>query len=267
MVYAKKSLGQHFLTSEKALREMVNAQPVVADDLVLEIGPGRGALTKFLLRTSATIIAIEKDPEMIEVLTATFAEQIASKQLLLITGDVLAIDPDMLESLCGSKRYSVVANIPYYITGEIMRLFLTIEPRPTSMTLLVQREVAQRIARSEKESILSLSVKLFGTPKYMSTVPAGAFSPPPRVDSAVLHIRNITGERADSVGEAAYFKAVKLGFSARRKMLLGNLSAQYTRESIMTALATLSLSEKIRGEDMMFDQWLQFVPLLIEKSK
>ena len=197
---AKKHLGQHFLTSEKALRQMVAAGNVTAGDTVLEIGPGKGALTKYLLMAGCVVIAVEMDIDMLAILEQEFADEIATKKLILVHGDILdtAIQNMFVSHLprtTSETNYKLVANIPYYITGEIMRTFLQTAadlPQPKSMTLLVQKEVAERVARSEKESILSLSVKVYGEPKYISTVPAGAFSPPPKVDSAILHIAHIS---------------------------------------------------------------------------
>lgn len=265
MVYAKKNLGQHFLTSEKALRHIVEAGALIPSDIVLEIGPGRGALTAPLLATSARVIAIEKDTEMIDVLRNRFDEEIASGQLMLVEGDVRALDSDTLDALCASKAYKVIANIPYYITGEILRQFLTIEPQPLSMTLLVQKEVAERIARSKKESILSLSVKIFGNPTYVETVPSGAFSPPPAVDSAILHINSLSKNAFENVSEADFFAAVKTGFAARRKQLRGNLRSAYTLESIELAFATCALRDDVRGEDIPCVTWIRIAEILEKK--
>jgi 16S rRNA (adenine1518-N6/adenine1519-N6)-dimethyltransferase len=262
MIYAKKSLGQHFLTSQKALQQIVNASSLTANDIVLEIGPGKGALTERLLHTGATIFAIEKD-----ILTETFAEYIHAEKLILITGDVLALDADTLDALLGGRSYKLVANIPYYITGEIIRLFLTTDVQPTLMTLLVQKEVAERIAREKKESVLSLSVKFFGEPMYIATVPAGAFSPPPRVDSAIITIQNISKKSLEIVPEYEYFKAVKAGFSARRKMLLGNLKKTYTEASIRLGFTSAHIKDTERAEDVPLQTWLQLIPHLKEKTK
>lgn len=265
MVYAKKSLGQHFLNSEKALKQIVQAATLRAKDIVIEIGPGRGALTAPLLKTGATVIAIEKDEDMVTVLKERFEDELLKKQLILVSGDIRALDTDTLDALCAGNPYKVVANIPYYITGEIIRQFLTIEPQPTSMTLLVQREVAERIARDAKESILSLSVKVYGTPRYIDTVPAGAFSPPPSVDSAILHIDSIQKNAFTELHEVDFFMAVKTGFAARRKQLKGNLRAQYTNASIDEAFKVCGLHETVRGEDVTCTDWIRIAQRLQKK--
>ncbi|MFM2414706.1 MAG: dimethyladenosine transferase, rRNA (adenine1518-N6/adenine1519-N6)-dimethyltransferase [Candidatus Parcubacteria bacterium] len=262
MVYAKKSLGQHFLTSEKALRTMVRSANLTPGEIVLEIGPGKGALTLPLLEAGAHVIAIEKDNDMVSVLEKTALQWIQRGALTLVSGDIRALDSDTLEALVPKKHYKVIANIPYYITGEIIRQFLTIEPQPTSMTLLIQKEVAERIARDTKESILSLSVKVYGTPRYIETVPAGAFSPPPSVDSAILHIQNITKSTFEHVDEHSFFRAVKCGFASRRKQLRGNLRIQYEDAKIAEAFRSCNLRQDIRAEDVSCEQWITIATIL-----
>ena len=149
----------------------------------------------------------------------------------------------------------MAANIPYYITGEIMRSFLTSKNQPVRMALLVQKEVANRVARSEKESILSLSVKAYGTPTFVKKVSAECFSPPPQVDSAILLIDTISRDFFKDVSEERFFTLVKTGFSSKRKLLAGNLSKLTSREQVETALATCGIPAKIRAEDVSLEQW------------
>lgn len=213
---------------------------------VLEIGPGTGMLTRELLKLGAHVVAVEADRELFEKLQADFADEIARGQLDLRHGDIRAFDIGAL-----SKRYALVANIPYYITGEIIRMFLEADNQPSTMTLLVQKEVAIRIARSKKESILSLSVKAYGTPKYEFTVPRGAFKPAPNVDSAVLSIRDISRKHfASRAQEETFFKLVHAGFAHKRKLLAKNLAeAGFVIEHIPA---------KARAEDLALDAWLAF---------
>ncbi len=158
-------------------------------------------LTRALLASTRvqSIVAIETDDALAPQLMETFAGEIASGRLELIHGDVRAFDPS---SIVG--EYHLVANIPYYLTGEIIRSFLTAAHKPVSVTVLVQKEVAERIARSKKESLLSLAVKVFGDPEYCFTVPRGAFRPAPTVDSAVLAIRHIDPELTRFVDAGAF---------------------------------------------------------------
>ena len=183
----KKSLGQNFLTSSKAVFEIVTAGEIVKGESILEIGPGKGALTEELLKAGAKLTVIEKDRELIPYLEEKFAKEIRDKSLSIIEGDVLNLD---IESVFKkNEKYKLIANIPYYITGAIIERFLSIKKKPLLMVILVQKEVAERIvARDKKESILSLAVKFYGIPKLIYKVSAGSFFPKPKVDSAVLKI-------------------------------------------------------------------------------
>ena len=186
---AKKSLGQNFLKSKKALEAIVLAGEISENDTVLEIGPGQGALTEKLLETGAKIIAVEKDDRLIEFLKEKFSKEITSEKFEIIHGDILEIDLDFLKN----KSYKLIANIPYYITGLIFRKFLSGNIQPEKIVILVQKEIADRIiARDGKESLLSLSVKVYGTPKKIMKVEKENFSPKPKVDSAILLIDTIS---------------------------------------------------------------------------
>ncbi len=223
---AKKSLGQNFLTSTKALEDILSAAEVMIGDVVLEIGPGRGVLTKELLKRGAKVTAIEKDRELVAILQEMFADDITSENLEIIEGDVLEFDVEKYAASVGT--YKLIANIPYYITGQIFRMFLEGASRqPSSITLLVQKEVAERVvARGGKESILSISVKAYGEPRYVSTVKRGSFSPSPNVDSAILHISNVSKEffTANDINEKNFFEIVKAAFAHKRKIISKNLS-------------------------------------------
>lgn len=252
---AKKSLGQHFLTSEAAVYHMVTASGAKKGDMVLEIGPGKGVLTKALLATGANVIVVEKDDRMIPVLEETFTAEVESKQLTIISGDILETD---ILKLVQNTSYSVVANIPYYITGEIMRFFLEHIHPPKSMTLLIQKEVAERIiARDKKESVLSLSVKAFGTPSLISVVKRGSFFPIPNVDSAIIHIADISKTQLGDVPLELFFNVVKTGLAHKRKILISNLKETYTENTLSGAFAKLSLPLNIRGEDLPIDMWIK----------
>lgn len=255
MTKAKKHLGQHFLTSKQAIVDIIDAANVGAEDTVLEIGPGEGVLTDALLHTGAQVVAVETDIDMIDVLKERFHAQLSEGQLTLIHGDVLEEMHTIADAVSGIP-YKMVANIPYYITGEILRRFLGEGMQPISMTLLVQKEVAERIARDTKESILSLSVKVYGTPRYVATVPARYFSPPPKVDSAILHIGHISRHHLAGVDEARFFKVVKAGFSSKRKQLVNNLSAYGGKEHVLHVLNSLGLSANVRAEDVSLSEWV-----------
>lgn len=251
-MFAKKSLGQNFLISEAPIRKMIEECNVSEKDTVLEIGPGKGILTRVLLDTGAQVIAIEKDDSLIPVIQATFPKEIISGQLKLIHADVLEIDiKDILHS-----PYKLIANIPYYITGEIIRKFLESDFHPSTMALLVQKEVAERIvAKDGKESILSISVKVYGEPKYGGTVKRGLFRPIPNVDSAVLIINNISKEFFRDISEQRFFELVKKGFSQKRKQLKGTLGEMIGIGKLEEAIGDATR----RPETLTKEEWKKIV--------
>ncbi len=235
----KKSLGQHFLNSAHYLGAVADAADIKKGDTVVEIGPGEGALTAVLLARGAKVIALEKDARLIPILKEKFAD----KQFELIEGDALEFEPS-------AKRYKVVGNIPYYITGALLRKFLSEKQQPELLVFLMQKEVAERIARhgpsnkKAKESILSLSVKAYGTPLYIKTVPRGAFVPPPKVDSAILKVANVSRDHfTNTAHEQKFFELVKKGFSSKRKKLGSNLG-------------DIGPLKDARAEDVALGDWL-----------
>jgi len=242
-------LGQHFLTGTWAAEKLMGSIAVLPHETILEIGPGKGALTKELLKTGRSVVAIEKDETLIDVLKESFGHEIATGKLTIIREDIRNFDPSHLNS------YVLAANIPYYITGEIIREFLTTKNQPRAIAILIQKEVAERIiARDQKESILSLSVKAYGTPKIVAKVTKGNFNPPPSVDSAILLIENISRDFFNGIDEVKFFEIVKKGFSSKRKLLAGNLSG-YGKDKVLDAFSQCGIPEKARAEDVALDQW------------
>jgi len=253
----KKSLGQNFLKSQKALAEILHAGSVSVGDTVLEIGPGKGALTEKLLSTGAHVVAIEKDQELVPYLQEKFANEIQKGLFTLIEGDVLEFD--ILNCKLLTNNYKLVANIPYNITGAIIRMFLETKNQPTTMVLLVQKEVAVRIARDEKESILSLSVKAYGKPTYVSTVSKRYFNPAPKVDSAIVAIHNINRSNfVSQTHEENFFRLIKTAFAHKRKQLVGNLKeGGYQNIWVEDQFKKHNLDKNIRAEDIHIDNWLK----------
>ena len=241
---AKQSLGQNFLMHARIAERIALVAGSTKDTVVFEIGPGTGMLTRELLKLTKKVIAIEADYELYNELQGTFAEEIAAGRLELLSGDIRTFDISSLP-----KGYVLAANIPYYLTEDIFRMFLESENQPETMTLLVQKEVAERIARSKKESILSLSVKVFGTPKLEFTVPRGAFNPAPKVDSAVLTIRAISRKNFSSKeDEESFFNFLHAGFAHKRKFVRNNLTER--------GLSVGNIPEKARAEDLSLAEWL-----------
>jgi 16S rRNA (adenine1518-N6/adenine1519-N6)-dimethyltransferase len=256
----KKSLGQHFLNSDYAPKKMCDAAHLTAGDIVLEVGPGTGILTKEILARGAQVIAIEADPRAITSLEDTFPSEIASGQLVIHHHDARVLHPGDFGAT--DHKYKVVANIPYYISGSLFRSFLDTDCQPTDLVFLVQKEVAERIARDKKESLLSLSVKLFGIPSYISTVKRGHFTPPPKVDSAVIAVNDISRDYFQDIDRAELFSLLHLGFGQKRKQLLGNLSQTYSRKTVSQTFTELGIPQDIRAEDVSPELWAQILSKL-----
>jgi len=247
-------LGQHFLKNPLYAKRLAEAVRVRRGEALLEIGPGEGVLTRELLATGAHVIAVEKDATLVKKLQETFAQEIESGQFTLIEDDVRNFNPRSLK--LEARSYAMAANIPYYITGEILRMFLSAEEKPRTMALLVQKEVAERIIAADgKESILSLSVKAYGGPKIIAKVSRGNFSPPPSVDSAILVVENISRDLFIGIDEALFFKIVRAGFSSKRKLLLKNLANVFPLPVVRTAFKECELDEKTRAEDVPLEKW------------
>ena len=259
---AKKSLGQNFLKSKGALLAMCNAGDLFKNDIVLEIGPGKGALTEYLLKSVNKVIAIEKDPSLCDILSEKFQDEITSGHLVLVKGDILEFDPTVYDFKSG--EYKIIANIPYNITGAIFKKFLTEDIQPQTMVLLVQKEVAERIvARDNKESILSISVKAYGTPRYITKVSKKFFSPAPKVDSAIIQITNISKTNfRDQKDEDWFFQIVKAGFAHKRKVLIRNLDAVVEKSKIKEFFEKNQVSEKVRAEDLKIEDWMKLAKSL-----
>jgi 16S rRNA (adenine1518-N6/adenine1519-N6)-dimethyltransferase len=253
MIYAKKSLGQNFLRSEKVIADIVDAAQLTGDETVLEIGPGHGILTEKLLSHARKVIAVEKDRRLIPILKEKFPEDIASGKLTLIEQDVLEFKPE--DHGLMPQHYAIIANIPYYITGELMQKFLEESAHPHTMVLMVQKEVANRITDKKKGSILGMSVRAYGYPKYVRTVPRSFFTPSPNVDSAVIAIHRISKDFFKDFEEKWFFRVLKAGFGHKRKQLVGNLKEFADRESILSIFHTLNLKETCRAEDLSIEDW------------
>ena len=252
---AKKSLGQNFLTSQSVIDKIIEIANLDLKDIVLEIGPGKGILTQTLLGTGIVgkVISVEKDITLIPFLQEKFSEEIRMGKLILVYDDIL--DFDFQKYGLESGNYKIVANIPYYITGRFLRKILSSEIQPSKMVLLIQKEVADRIAKDKKESLLSISVKAYGKPKYIQTVKAGNFNPAPKVDSAIFEISNISKKIFYQTNEKKFFEIIKVGFSHKRKFLIGNLGIFAKKEKLQSAFRQAGISDTARAEDVALEQW------------
>lgn len=251
MTAPKKSLGQHWLKDRPTLEHIADLAEINSDDMVLEIGPGLGTLTSELLRRAGKVIAVEFDPELARKLPGQFP----GKNLEVVNEDILNFDLTKLP-----QNYKVVANVPYYITSKIVQHLMTSPNKPSIAVLLVQKEVAERIAAVPGDmSILAISAQVYATASLGNVVPAALFTPPPKVDSrvVVLHSRDqplITPEQ-----EKAFFRVVKAGFSAKRKKLRSSMSGGLGigKDEAETLLAAAGINPDSRAEDLSLDEWLQ----------
>ncbi|MFM2424193.1 MAG: dimethyladenosine transferase, rRNA (adenine1518-N6/adenine1519-N6)-dimethyltransferase [Candidatus Parcubacteria bacterium] len=251
----KKSLGQNFLTSPVVPSLMCTAGRVEAGDRVLEIGPGTGALTKTLLALGAKVTAIETDDRAIAILNETFAAEITAHQLVIIAADIRHTPiPSVFDT---TLPYKVIANIPYYLSGYLLRLVLELDTPPQLIVFLMQKEVVHRITRDKKSSLLSLSVAVYGTASYVKTISRGHFSPPPQVDSAILLIDHIHKTNLPTPPDRErFFDHLHLGLGHKRKQLLGALAEKFDRSSLEQLFAELNLKPTVRGEDLSIVEWL-----------
>ena len=219
-------MGQHFLTSPGIIQKILTTAGLRASDTVLEIGPGAGVLTLELARRVKKVIAIEKDPRLVRELQERF---VSTKNLQIIEGDVLKIQNKQSE-LKLPRHYKIVANIPYYITSQILRLFLEdIKEKPSLMVLMVQKEVAERIIATPPDmSLLALSVQAYGKARLVARVPKGNFTPPPKVDSAILKIEAISDAyfKKYRLPPEIFFETARRAFSQKRKMLRKSLGIE-----------------------------------------
>ncbi len=259
----KKSLGQNFLTSIPARLAIIAAGEIAPNDTILEIGPGRGFLTRGLLETGAHVVGLEKDRDLIPLLNETFSE---CNNFTLIEGDVLTFQPTDYRII--KDGYKIIANIPYYITGAILSKFLSHEQPPTTMVVLVQKEVAERaVAKDGKESLLSLSVKVYGEPKLVYKVSKGSFNPIPSVDSAVLQIKNISKKSfKNQYHEAMFFRVIHLGFAHKRKFALSNIKEGFKDVDMLALFEELLISPKVRAEDVPLSVWITLSLRLCQSS-
>jgi len=255
-IQPKKSLGQNFLTDQRTLERIVEAAELGPEDIVLEIGPGLGALTRLLAAGAGRVVAVELDQRLVEVLRQTLADV---PNVEIVHGDILKLNPaDLLERHMASLQYKVVANLPYYITSAILRRLLTAEVRPKLMVVTVQLEVARRItAQPGDMSLLAVSVQFYGRPRIVTRIKAGAFYPSPQVDSAVIRI-DLDGHPIVEVDDTdSFFEVVRAGFAQRRKQLRNALAAELAlpASEAARALTRAGVNPKRRAQTLSIEEW------------
>ncbi len=251
-VQPKKSLGQNFLFDENILAQIVGWASLTREDQVLEIGPGLGSLTRQLAKHAERVVAVELDGRFLPILQRELAN---FENVELLHGDILKQDPSALFP----SFYKVVANVPYYITGAILRYFLGSARKPSLLVLTMQKEVAERItAVPPNMSLLALSVQYYGQTQLLRSIKAGAFWPRPTVDSSVVRIDLSTEQGApfDLMAEQKFFRIVRVGFSQKRKQLQNNLrQLGLSRADVSELLAGVGIDGRRRAETLDLDEW------------
>ena len=245
----KKSLGQHWLKDPEILADIAEAAELTGDDVVLEIGPGLGTLTSRLLARANSVTAVEFDADLARKLPGQFP----GKKLTVVNQDILQFDLNQLP-----KNYKVVANVPYYITSKIVEKLMTAENKPSIAVLLVQKEVAERIAAGAGNmSVLSVSVQIFAEAELDIEVPRQFFTPPPKVDSQVVVLRTRNNSLITPEDQRDFFRIVKAGFSAKRKKLRSSLSGGLGIDKSVAEelLKNAGISPDARAEDLAIEDW------------
>lgn len=261
---ARKGLGQHFLVDGAVLGLITGAAELTPADIVVEVGPGLGVLTRELAREAGWVVSIELDEKLAHVLKETLA---SCDNVTIIDGDVLRIDPAALldeqrahfsPAAAASSGYKVVANLPYYITAPVLRHFLEAPARPELMVVMVQKEVAEVIAAGPgKMSLMSVSVQFYGEPEVVSYVPARCFYPVPEVDSAILRIRPYPHPAVAVTDREGFFRLVRAGFSASRKQLANSLGRGLVlpKAEVLALLEEAGIDPRRRAETLGLDEW------------
>jgi len=251
-----KSLGQHWLRDRDTLAHIVDCAELNSNDTVLEIGPGLGTLTSEILRRADRVVAVEFDSELARKLPSQFP----GKNLKVITGDILKFDLSTMP-----VGYKVVANVPYYITSKIVQILMTDVNKPSIAVLLVQKEVAERLAAKPGQmSILAVSAQLFAEVTLGDKVPAVLFTPPPKVDSQVVILKTRQTPFLTDVNEADFFRIVKAGFSAKRKKLRSSLSGglKLSKPEVEEILGRAGISPDNRAETLSLDDWVRLTRIV-----
>lgn len=260
---ANKKLGQNFLINESIIYDIVKKANVTKEDVVIEIGPGLGSLTKELINNAKKVIAIELDPNMIDILKSRFG---IFDNFEVIYGDVLKIDLE--ELIKGYDSVKVVANLPYYITTPIIMKLLEDKLKIKSITVMVQKEVGERICATHKDKeygAITVSVQYYSEPQIIIDVPKENFLPAPEVDSCVIRLDMREKPLVSLKDEKLFFRLVKGAFTQRRKTINNSLTCSgKSKEEIIAALNKLGIDSKLRAENLSIQQYADIANMLVE---
>ena len=264
----RKGLGQHFLTDPRILDSIVAAAELPPDAVVIEVGPGPGTLTAALVPVAGRLIAVELDARLAEMLEALYA---GWENVHIIHGDALELSPrELLERTGGLAPYFVLGNIPYYITSPLLRHYLEAEPRPERLVFTLQLDVARRIvAHPPQMSLLAVSVQVYARPTIVRKLPPGAFTPPPKVHSAVLRLDVRARPLVPEELREAFFRVVRAGFGQKRKTLRNSLAAGLglPPAQVAEALQAAGLSPQARAQELDIPAWVALSRMLSDQTR
>lgn len=251
-IRARKRLGQHFLTDRKVLKTIVSAAELSPKDTVIEVGPGLGILTMELAKRAGSVIAVELDARLSELLTSRLQTM---PNIRIVNADILKVSP--AELLGGETGYKVVANLPYYITSPVLHHFVMSSPRPTLMVVMLQREVAEAVvARSGKMGLLAIALHIYSKPRIVAYVPPGSFYPPPKVESAIVRF-DMLPQPAIDVDIDRFLSLVRCGFCSPRKKLRNSLAhgLGLKPSEADSLLERADIAPERRAETLSLEEW------------
>ena len=252
-IHPSKKLGQNFLIDKSILEKIIESAKLSKNDIVLEIGPGLGALTQTLARGAKNVIAVEKDKKLAAMLERSLSKY---QNIEILSGDILKLSI-INDKLSIINDYKIIANLPYNIALPVIRKFIEAENPPKEMILMVQKEVAEKIC-SQKSSLPKIAIEFYAKPEILFSVPKKSFWPQPKVDGAVIKITNIQ-KNIPKVNEELFFKILKLGFSHPRKTILNNLSKSFEKEKTKNWLKLANINPQNRPENLNLKEWLKLV--------
>lgn len=254
-----KKLGQNFLMNQEAIFKIVAVLEIKKGETIIEIGAGSGNLTLEILKEADRVIAIEKDKKWIEELNVKFSAQSGQKKLKIIEADVRDALPQITENL---ENFKIVGNIPYYLTGQLLRLIQELSNPPQLIVLTIQKEVAERIMeQAPKSNQLALIISLWAKPDVLFNLKPQDFRPAPRVSSSVIKLEVLPKSQRQN-NEEQLINLIKAGFEQPRKTLMNNLSRKFSKEKLLEALGALNFNEKTRPQELDKEVWIKLAKIL-----
>ena len=261
----QKLLGQNFIKNPQIINKMLFAADLTSQDTILEIGPGKGAITEKLAPKVKRVFAIEKDIKLVKYLKIKFKHQ---KNIKIIKGDILKF-PNFLISQYHNVKYKIISNLPFYLTSRFLRVFLELKNKPILIVLIIQKEVAQRVCQQPpRASLLSNSVQFYAEPQIIDYVSKDNFFPKPEVDTAIIKIKILSQSKVKVKNINNFFRVMKIGFSQKRKQLHNNLSAglHLNKENIIKVLKKANIDPTRRAQTLSLEEWEKITPKLLDLS-